>query len=327
MRRVLCAEYGPPSSLKVVDEPDLVAAPGHIVVDIAAAGVDYVDALIIAGQYQIKLALPFTPGTELAGTVSSVGEGVTEFAVGDRVLATNWAGFASQAALNLGPDRAINEAVTKIPDSLDFDRAAALTQSYCTMWFAFTQRMQLRPEHRLLVLGAGGGIGLAAIDIARSMGVTTIVAAASTDEKLAAARAEGATHTINYTTEDLKARAKEIGVDVVVDPIGGELAEAALRASGWMSTYIVIGFASGGIPRLPANLVLLNNRTVVGVDWGAWSGADPAAQAAVLAEVLAEVADGRLNPQAPHRVPLDQTADVLQAALDRELVGKTVLIP
>jgi NADPH2:quinone reductase len=312
--------------LKVVDEPDLVAGIGQVVVDVAAAGVDYVDALIIAGQYQVKLQPPFTPGTELAGTVSAVGDGVEQFAVGDRVVATNWAGFASQAVITLGEDAAMNEALTKIPDNLDFDRAAVLTQSYCTMWFAFTQRMRLEPGQKVLVLGAGGGIGLATIDVARSFGAE-VIAAASTDEKLDAARAEGATHTINYTTEDLKTRAKELGVDVVVDPIGGDMAEAALRAAGWMSTYVVIGFASGGIPRFPLNLALLNNRSIVGVDWGAWSGGDAAGQSAVLHEVMDAVSDGRLRPQAPHRRPLDDVSVVLQEALDRQLVGKTVLIP
>jgi NADPH2:quinone reductase len=144
---------------------------------------------------------------------------------------------------------------------------------------------------------------------------------------LAAARAAGATHGINYATEDLKARGKELGVDVVVDPIGGELADAALRASGWMSTYIVIGFASGPIPKLPANLVLLNNRTVIGVDWGAWTGRDPAGQATLLDELLTAVADGRLHPPTPQRAPLAEAGRVLQDALDRKLVGKTVLIP
>lgn len=326
MRRVLCAEYGPPSALRVVEEPDCIPSPTQVVVDVAAAGVDYVDSLIIQGQYQLKLPPPFTPGTELAGTVSAVGDEVVGFAVGDRVVATNWSAFASQSVIELGPDRQINEAITRLPDAIDFDRAAVLTQSYCTMWFAFTQRMQLRAGQKVLVLGAGGGVGLAAIDIARSFGAE-IIAAASTDEKLAVARAEGAHHVINYTTEDLKSRAKEIGVDVVVDPIGGEMADAALRASGWMSTYLVIGFASGGIPKLPANLALLNNRTVVGVDWGAWSARDVAGQDAALREVLAEVADGRLRPQAPHRRPLEECGAVLQEALDRQLVGKTVLIP
>jgi NADPH2:quinone reductase len=175
-------------------------------------------------------------------------------------------------------------------------------------------------------LGAGGGIGLAAVDVACGLGAT-VIAAASSDEKLEAARAAGATETINYSTEDLKARGKELGVDVVVDPIGGDLAEQALRASGWMSTYIVIGFASGPIPKFPINLVLLNNRTVVGVDWGAWTGRDPAGQVALLQEMMTAVGDGRLHPPMPSRRSLEDAGGVLQEALDRKLVGKTVLVP
>lgn len=181
----------------------------------------------------------------------------------------------------------------------------------------------------VLVLGAGGGIGLAAIDVAGALGAT-VIAAASSAAKLDAARAAGATEVIDYTTEDLKVQAKALsggGVDVVVDPVGGEHAEPALRATGWNGRYLVLGFAGGAIPKLPANLVLLNNRTVIGVDWGAWTGREPAGQQAVLDEVLGAVADGRLTPPAPHRVPLDEVASVLQAALDRRLVGKTVLNP
>jgi NADPH2:quinone reductase len=303
----------------LVDEPDLSPRAGQVIVDVAAAGVNFVDALFVAGTYQIKIPPPFTPGTECAGVISSVGEGVDGFVVGDRVLATTFGGFASQCALGAS-------SVTRVPDNLDLDQAAALMQSYCTMWFAYTRRMQLRAGQRVLVLGAGGGIGLAAIDVAVALGAE-VIAAASSDDKLDAARAAGAAHTINYSTDDLKACAKEIGVDVVVDPIGGELAEAALRASGWMSTYVVIGFASGPIPKLPANLVLLNNRTVVGVDWGAWTGRDPAGQSSLLTELMAAVADGRLHPPHPNRAPLADAPTVLQAALDRQLIGKTVLIP
>lgn len=319
MRRIVCTEYGPPSLLKVVDDDDLVARPGQVVVDVAAAGVNFVDALFVQGTYQIKIPPPFTPGSDWAGTVRALGDGVDTLAVGDQVLGMGFGAFASQLSV------AASSAV-KVPSTIDLPRAAALMQSYCTMWFAFTRRMTLRPGQKVLVLGAGGGIGLAAIDVARGLGAE-VIAAASSDEKLDAARAAGATHAVNYTTEDLKARGKEIGVDVVVDPIGGELAEQALRASGWMSTYIVIGFASGPIPKLPANLVLLNNRTVVGVDWGAWTGRDPAGQATMLGEVMAAVADGTLHPPQPQSFPLDAAGDVLQMALDRRLVGKAVLVP
>jgi NADPH2:quinone reductase len=319
VRRIVCTEWGPPSLLQLVEADDLEARPGQVVVDIAAAGVNFVDALFVQGTYQIKIPPPFTPGSDWAGTVAAVGDGVDGVAVGDQVLGMGFGAFASQLAV------AANS-VVKVPATIDLHQAAALMQSYCTMWFAFTRRMQLQPGQKVLVLGAGGGIGLAAIDVAVGLGAE-VIAAASSDDKLAAAKAAGAAHTINYTTEDLKARGKEIGVDVVVDPIGGELSDAALRASGWMSTYIVIGFASGPIPKIPANLVLLNNRTVVGVDWGAWTGRDPAGQAEMLRELMNAVADGRLHPPSPTIFPLADAAKVLQMALDRQLVGKAVLVP
>ena len=196
------------------------------------------------------------------------------------------------------------------------------------MWFSLTRRTTVNEGETVLVLGAGGGIGLAAVDIAAALGAR-VIAAASSPEKLEVARSVGATDVINYATEDLKVRAKELsggGVDVVVDPVGGELAEPALRATGWNGRFLVIGFA-GGIPKLPANLVLLNNRTLVGVDWGAWTGRDQDGQRELLGEVLAAVGDGRLHPPEPHRAPLEDAGRVLQALLDRQLVGKTVLVP
>ncbi|MEY2473173.1 MAG: NADPH:quinone reductase [Actinomycetota bacterium] len=319
MRRIVCSEYGPPSLLQVVESDDLTPRAGQVVVDVRAAGVNFVDALFVQGTYQIKIPPPFTPGSDFAGVVSAVGEGVDGWSVGDNVLGTAFGAYASQMAVAA-------TSLTRVPSTIGLDQAAALLQSYCTMWFAYTRRMSLQPGQRVLVLGAGGGIGLAAVDVARGLGAT-VIAAASSEEKLEAARAAGATETIDYSHEDLKARGKELGVDVVVDPIGGELAEQALRASGWMSTYIVIGFASGPIPKFPINLVLLNNRTVIGVDWGAWTGRDPAGQQALLAELMTAVADGRLHPPMPTRRPLDDVSSVLQEALDRKLVGKTVLVP
>jgi NADPH2:quinone reductase len=281
--------------------------------------VNFVDALFVQGTYQIKIPPPFTPGSDFAGTIAAVGNGVEGWSVGDPVLGTTFGAYASQIAVAAA-------SLTRVPATIGLDQAAALLQSYCTMWFAFTRRMQLQPGQRVLVLGAGGGIGLAAIDVARCLGAT-VIAGASTEEKLAVARAAGAEHTVNYSAYDLKTSAKELGVDVVVDPIGGDQAELALRGTGWMGTYIVIGFASGPIPKLPANLILLNNRTVIGVDWGAWTGRDPAGQAAMLAELMTAVGEGRLNPAQPTQVPLDAAAAVLQNALDGKLVGKTVLVP
>jgi NADPH2:quinone reductase len=196
------------------------------------------------------------------------------------------------------------------------------------MWYSLTRRTTVEPGQSVLVLGAGGGIGLAAVDVATALGAT-VIAAASSAEKLAGARAMGATAAIDYATEDLKVRARELsggGVDLVVDAVGGEHAEPALRATGWEGRFLVIGFA-GGIPKLPANLFLLNNRTAIGVDWGAWAARDPEGQRALLGEVFAAVADGRLTPPAPHREPLDDASRVLRDLLDRKLVGKTVLVP
>lgn len=322
MRRILCSEYGPPSMLSIVEEPDPVPGPGQVVVAVEAAGVTFTDVLLVAGTYQIKVPPPFTPGSELAGTITALGEGVDGWAVGDRVLATTFGAYASSVVLPVG-------ALFRVPDALDLDRAAALVQSYSTMWYSLTRRTTIEPGQSVLVLGAGGGIGLAAVDIATALGATVIAAASST-EKLEAARAAGATAFIDYSTEDLKVQAKALsggGVDVVVDPVGGEHSEPALRATGWDGRFLVLGFAGGGIPKLPANLVLLNNRTLIGVDWGAWTGRDPTGQRRLLGEVLEAVAAGRLSPPAPNRVPLEDAASVLEAARDRRLVGKTVLIP
>ncbi len=322
MRRIVCSDYGPPGRLSIVEEPDPTAGPGQVLVAVEAAGVNYVDALTVAGTYQIKIPTPFTPGMELAGAIVAVGEGVEDFVAGDRVLAMALGAYASHVVVPAAT-------LARVPDRLDLDRAAALVQSYCTMWFSLTRRMTLEPGETVLVLGAGGGIGLAAVDVATALGARVIAAASSTD-KLDAARAAGAAEVINYTTEDLKVRAKELsggGVDVVVDPVGGEHAEPALRATGWNGRFLVIGFAGGAIPKLPANLVLLNNRTLIGVDWGAWTGRDPAGQHQLLDEILIAVGDGRLHPPAPHRAPLEDAGKVLQAAIDRQLVGKTILFP
>lgn len=323
MRRVVCTAWGPPEDLAVVDEPDPVPGEGQVLVEVAAAGVNFVDALFVAGTYQIKVPPPFTPGSELAGTVAAVGPGVTEVAVGDRVLSSLGLGaYASHAVVPAG-------AVTRLPDGLDPTVAAALVQSYCTAWFALTRRTSVAPGETVLVLGAGGGVGLAAIDVARCLGAR-VVAAASTEAKRAAATAMGADAAIDYEAEDLKARARELsggGVDVAVDPVGGEHTEAALRALGFGGRLVVIGFAAGDIPYLRTNQILLNNRTVVGVDWGAWAMGHPADQAVLLAEVLGAVADGRLHPVAPTARPLADAPAVLRDLLERRLQGKVVLIP
>jgi NADPH2:quinone reductase len=279
--------------------------------------------LFVQGKYQIKPKTPFTPGGELAGDVVGVGEGVSTVAVGDRVLAMPWlGGFASHVELPA-------TSVVPIPGALTYGQAAALVQSYGTMLFAFTRRTELRAGEWVLVLGAGGGIGLAAVDVARHLGAR-VIAAASSASKLEAAVAAGAEATIAYETEDLKARAREIsggGVDVVVDPVGDRFADPALRALGWMGRYLVIGFAGGQIPSLPVNQVLLNNRTIVGIDWGAWTMRDADGNQALLAELLSLAGSGALHPVEPTAYPLDDVVRALSDLAERRVAGKLVLVP
>jgi len=323
MYAVVCNELGPLDTLLVEDRPTVDPAEGMVVIDVAAAGVNFVDGLICQGRYQLKPATPFVPGSEVAGTIAAVGPGVTGWSAGDRVLAfCGFGGFATQVvapALSL----------VAVPDSIDLFQAAALIQSYSTMLFTLTRRTSVVPGEWVLVLGAGGGIGLAAIDMAVALG-GHVIAAASTKEKLQAAVAMGAEATIAYETEDLKTRARQLsggGVDVVVDPVGGRHAEPALRATRHLGRFCVIGFASGPIPTIPINQVLLNNRTLVGVDWGGWTFKDPFGNRALIDELMGMVADGRLHPTVPIQRPLAEAADVMAGLIDRTVTGKVVLVP
>lgn len=323
MRRVVCMEFGPLDRLAIEDGPGLTPAPHQVVIEVRAAGVNFVDALFVQGRYQIKPPTPFCPGSEVAGDVVAVGASVTDLAVGDRVLApVGLGGYAEQVAVAA-------EAVIPLVGAISYARAAAMLQSYSTALFALTRRIAVAPGEAVLVLGAGGGVGLAALDVATALGLRTI-AAASDDDKLAAARAAGAEHTIRYEDEDLKARARELsggGVDVVVDPVGGAHAEAALRALRTSGRYLVVGFASGEIPRFPANHVLLNNRAVVGVDWGAWAMANPDDNRALTRELMDALNEGRLDPPEPTPYPLDEAAKALADLEGRRVTGKLVLVP
>jgi NADPH2:quinone reductase len=323
MRAVVCSEFAPIDQLRIEERPDPTPGPGKVVVAVRAAGVNYVDGLFVQGKYQIKPPLPFTPGGEVAGDVVAIGDGVEAVSVGDRVLAMPWlGGFASHVELAAA-------GVVSIPEALTYGQAAALVQSYGTMLFSFTRRIQLRSDEWVLVLGAGGGIGLAAIDVAKHLGAK-VIAAASSEEKLALATAAGADATIAYESEDLKARAREIsggGVDVVVDPVGDRFAEPALRSLGWMGRYLVIGFAGGEIPRLPVNQALLNNRTIVGIDWGAWTIRDPEGNRALLAELMDLAGSGALTPVEPTPYPLDDVVTALTDLQERRVAGKAVLVP
>lgn len=323
MRAVVCSQLGPLEALVVEDREPPEAGEGRVVLDVKAAGVNFVDGLLCQGRYQIKPPIPFVPGGEVAGQVSALGPGVSGVAVGDRFIAfTGFGGFADQVvvpALSLVP----------MPDNIGFGQAATLIQSYCTVLFTLTRRSQLVPGEWVLVLGAGGGVGLAATDVATALG-GRVIAAASSTEKLEAAMAMGAEVAIDYENEDLKARAREIsggGVDVVIDPVGGRHSEAALRATTHLGRFCVIGFASGPIASVPLNLVLLNNRTVVGVDWGGWTFKDPSGNRALIAELIDLVGSARLHPVVPTEYPLDGAAAVMSGLLDRSIGGKAVLVP
>ncbi|CAN5856131.1 NADPH:quinone oxidoreductase family protein [soil metagenome] len=323
MQQVVCTEWGPPEGLVVTETERPLAGPGEVVVQVAAAGVNFVDALFVAGTYQVKVPPPFIPGSELAGTVVGVGADVAGVALGQRVLASMGLGAWSTHVV-LAPS-----GLVPVPDDLPLTTAAALVQSYCTAWYALTRRTSVAPGETVLVLGAGGGVGRAAVDVARYLGAR-VIAAASTEEKLADATTMGAEATIAYEEEDLKVRARELsdgGVDVVVDPVGGPHSVPALRALGTGGRLLVVGFAAGSIAELPANLVLLNNRTVVGIDWGSWAMTDPAGQAMIIDEVLERVGDGSLRPSAPTERPLNEAGSVLRDLLDRRLRGKVVLTP
>jgi NADPH:quinone reductase len=323
MKAVVCHEIGSVDQLAVEEVPTPEPGPGQVRVAVKAAGASFVDGLMVAGRYQFPMQPPYTPGGEAAGVIDAVGPDVDGFAVGDRVFASTRSG-AFAAAVVAAPKQLVH-----LPDALDFGRGASFLQVYGTAWFALTQRTVVRPGEVVLVTGAGGGVGLAAIDVARSLG-GRVIALASSEEKRALARAMGAEAVIDSLTEDVKARARELtggaGVDVVYDVVGGDISEAALRSLRFDGRFCVIGF-TGGIARVPLNLVLLNNRTMVGVEWGGWVARHPEANRALTADVVAAIADGRLHPVEPTERPLEAAADVLHDLLERRAVGKIVLVP
>jgi NADPH:quinone reductase len=325
VRAVVCKQLGPPSAALAVEErDDPVAGPGQVVVNVEAAGVNFVDFLFVAGQYQIKPALPFVVGSEVAGTIESVGDDVTAFRPGDRVFAgVGLGGFANRAVVSAGQ-------LFGVPDALSSPQAATFTQSYCTALFGLRNRVGVRPGETVLVLGAGGGVGLATIDVARALGAA-VIGVASSAAKREAALAMGASATVDPAAEPLKERARELtegrGVDVVVDTVGGALAEPALRALGDGGRFAVVGFASGTIPSLPLNQVLLRNRSVVGVEWGAWAMQNAGAQEELLATLLEMVQRDELHPVEPTTYSLDAAAQALEDLAERRVVGKVAIVP
>ncbi len=323
MRAVVCREIGPLENLVVEDRSAPPPGPGQVAVAVRAAGVNFVDGLMCQGRYQIVPAVPYVPGGEIAGVVEAVGPGVDGIEVGARVLAfTGLGAFTDRIVLPA-------LAVKRIPDALSFAQGASMVQSYSTAWYAMVRRAALHRGEWVLVLGAGGGIGLAAVDVAQSLGAR-VIAAASTTSRLEAAAAVGAEGLIAYEDEDLKTRARQLsggGVDLVVDPVGGHHSEPALRALGTFGRLCVIGFAAGSIATVLLNQVLLKNRTVVGVDWGMWAMTDPVANGAMLDELLVMAGDGRLHPTVPAERRLEDAAAVMAGLLDRSVIGKVVLVP
>jgi len=319
---VLCKAFGPPESLVLEEVDDPVAGDGHVVIDIHACAVNFPDVLMIQDMYQFKPPLPFSPGAEVAGTVSAVGDGVEALDVGDRVLASpGWGGLAEKVAVDA-------RSAIKVPDGIDLVHASSFLYAYGTSHYALKDRGQLQPGESLLVLGAAGGVGLAAVELGAAMGAN-VIAAASSDEKLELCVEHGASMTINYATEDLKTRVRELtgglGADVVYDPVGGPFSEPALRSTAWEGRFLVIGFADGEIPRIPLNLALLKGCSIVGVFWGAFVGREPQRHRDNVAELLDWWKEGKLHPHVSSTYPLERASEAIRELADRKAKGKVVV--
>lgn len=324
MRAIQCVEWGGPERLQLADVPPPQPGPGQVRIRVAAAGVNFPDALIVQGKYQLRPPLPFVPGTEVAGTVDAVGDGVTTFKPGDRVVAfVGLGGFAEQVC-------ASQEQLAPLPPAIDMAVAAGFTLTYATAQHALAERGQLKPAETLLVLGAGGGVGLAAVELGKLAGAR-VIAAASSGDKLRAAQAAGADALIDYASADLREAIKQAtdgrGVDVVFDPVGGGYTAAALRSLAWRGRLLVIGFAGGEIPQIPANLLLLKEVSAVGVYWGEYAKRDAAGNGRLLAQLLRWLAEGRLRPLVSRQYPLAEASRALEDLLQRRAVGKLVIRP
>jgi NADPH:quinone reductase len=322
MRAILCTQYGLPQKLQLTDTPTPTPSTDEVLIAVKACGVNFPDVLIIQNKYQFKPTLPFSPGGEVSGIITAVGDTVTHVNLGDHVVALcGWGGFAEQVVVK-------SNRVFKVPDQMEFVPAACTLYTYGTSYHALKDRAELKAGETLLVLGAAGGVGLAAVELGKLMGAT-VIAAASTHDKLEVCKEKGADHVINYTTEDLRARIKEIthdkGVDVIYDPIGGSLSEPALRSIAWRGRYLVVGFASGTIPSFPANLPLLKGAAIVGVFWGSFAEREPKQSMQNFMQLLTWMKEGKIN-QHIHRIySLQEAPQALQDLLDRKVRGKAVV--
>ncbi|MFN2525939.1 MAG: NADPH:quinone oxidoreductase family protein [Actinomycetota bacterium] len=322
MKALLCREHGPPDSLVLEDVESAALGPSEVRVRVMAAGVNFPDTLIIEGKYQYQPPLPFSPGSEIAGIVTELGAKVDRVRSGDRVIAVLGHGGLAEEVI-CSPSQLV-----PMPDDVEFTTGAALLFTYGTSHYALRDRARLTEGETLVVLGASGGVGLAAVQLGTAMGAR-VIAAASTEEKLAVCRAEGASETINYASEDLKTRIKELtqaeGADVVLDPVGGPYSEQAVRALGWDGRFLVIGFTAGEIPKIPLNLVLLKSCSIVGVFWGAFLQREPARNEELMAELFGWLRAGKIRPRISKTYPLEQAADALNDLAERRAVGKLVI--
>ena len=323
MKAVLCKAYGPPESLVIEDVESPTPGPGEVVISVKASGVNFPDVLIIQNKYQVKPPLPFSPGSEVAGVIKAVGDQVTHVKPGDEVFAfTVYGGFAEEVKTDA-------KRLLPIPAGMNFATAAAFGLTYATSDHALRDRGELKAGETLLVLGAAGGVGLAAVQIGKALGAT-VIACASSDDKLAVCREHGADETINYATEDLRERIKAItggkGADVIYDPVGGSYTEPALRSIAWRGRLLVVGFAAGDIPKIPLNLTLLKGCAIVGVYWGEFTRREPERFAQEMRQLDQWYGEGRIRPHISATYPLDRAADALNDMAQRRVVGKVVLV-
>ena len=323
MKAVVCREHGLPEKLELVDDwPEPEVGENDVLVKVKAAGLNFPDVLIIQGKYQFQPELPFIPGNECSGEVESVGSAVTRYKPGDKVISAAGTGaFCERIVVN-------ENAVFPMPDGLSFEQAAGVSITYFTSYYALKQRANIQPGETLLVLGAAGGVGTTAVELGKLMGAK-VIAAASSEEKLELCKKLGADEVINYTTTSLKDAVKELtggkGVDVVYDPVGGDYAEPALRSMGWNGRYLVIGFASGPIPKIPLNLTLLKGCSIVGVFWGRFTGEEPKVHLQNIAELWELFASGKLNPVVTDVFPLEHYEDAYNCMIERRARGKVII--
>jgi NADPH:quinone reductase len=322
MKAIVCSSYGPPANLQYVDIDDPIVGRYEVLIRVHACSVNFPDTLIIQGLYQFKPEFPFSPGSDIAGVVESIGSEVTNWKIGDEVIAMiPFGGFAEKVSVH-------KSVIFPKPPKMDMIQAASFLLAYGTSYYALLDRAKVHKGESLLVLGAAGGVGLTAVELGKVLGAT-VIAAASSDEKLALCKEYGAEYTINYTTENIKDKVKEItegkGVDVIYDPVGGPLAEQALRAIGWEGRYLVIGFASGEIPKIPLNLTLLKSCQIVGVFWGAFAQKFPGRNMQQVTQLIQWCNEGTLKPHISKVYNLQDAPQALEAVMNREVKGKIVI--